>query len=118
MARVRTLSPSGDYTFGENAASFLVNSPEMVAQNILTRLNLWLEEWFVDTREGTPWEQQVLGKNILAVYDLAIRTRVLQTQGVSAISKYQSQYNGDDRSLSVSMTVGTIYGETTVETVL
>lgn len=118
MARVRTLSPTGDYTFGQSAANFLANSPDMVAQNIKTRLGLWLGEWFVDTREGTPWKQQVLGKGTVAVYDLAIRTRVLQTEGVVAVTQYQSNYNPDDRSLSVSMTVDTIYGETTVETVL
>lgn len=116
--RYRRLSPTGDYTFGQGAANFLVNSPECVAQSVMTRLKLWQGEWFLDDREGTPWLQQILGKGTTAMYDLAIRTRVLLTPGVTAILSYQSTYNDSNRSLSVSMTIDTLYGEAPVETVL
>lgn len=61
----------------------LVNSPEAVAQAIKTRFLLWYGQWFLDTTEGTPWIQSVLGKQKPDTYNLAIRKRILETQGLA-----------------------------------
>lgn len=47
----------------------LVNSPEAVAQAIKTRFLLWYGQWFLDTTEGTPWIQSVLGKQRPETYN-------------------------------------------------
>ncbi len=60
--RYRREDDDGDYTFGEGDDTWLVNSPEAVAQAIKTRFLLWYGQWFLDTTEGTPWIQSVLGK--------------------------------------------------------
>lgn len=115
--RVRALSPTGDYTFGQGQANFLVNSPAAVAQSILTRLLLWQGEWFLDTRDGTPWLQSVIGKNTKSLYDTVIRARVLETKGVTSIERYSSTLTG--RKLHVEMIVNTLYGQTeTIEAAL
>lgn len=114
--RYRALSADGDYTFGQGSANFLVNSPECVAQKVLTRLQLWRGEWFLDNTEGTPYMQQILGTGTKAIYDLAIQQRVQATDGVTKILKYSSSLV--DRSLNVSMSIATVFGETPVETVL
>ena len=116
--RYRKLSSTGDYIFGQGVANFYVNSAACVAQSVETRLRLWTGEWFLDNREGTPWLQQILGKGTAAIYDMAIRTRVLQTQGVTAITAYQSSYDATSRALSVTMRISTIFGEAPVEVVL
>lgn len=110
--------PGGDYTFGQSQANFLINSPAAVAQSVTTRLKLWLGEWFLDTTVGTPWLQQVLGKNTQSLYDTAIRTVVLQTVGVLSIEEYTSTLDSQNRSLAVSMTINTIYGTAPVQVVL
>ncbi|RZG63926.1 hypothetical protein EXE25_18265 [Acinetobacter bouvetii] len=109
--RYRKLSSDGDYVFGAGKNDFLVNSPEAVAQAILTRLKLWLGEWFADTTDGTGWSQSIIGKHSKNLYELTLRQRVLETQGVVNIIGFQSSLNPDTRHLTVSMTVNTIYGE-------
>lgn len=111
--RYRALSPDGDYTFGQGRANFLADSPACVAQSVLTRLLLWQGEWFVDTTEGTPWLTQILSanlKNTKPLYDRAIRTRVLQTPGVTGIADYSSDLDDQTRALTVTMVIDTAYG--------
>jgi hypothetical protein len=60
--RYRREDADGDYTFGSGDDTWLINSPEAVAQAVKTRFELWYGQWFLDTTEGTPWIQSVLGK--------------------------------------------------------
>ncbi|NAR54863.1 hypothetical protein GPS59_12845 [Acinetobacter haemolyticus] len=109
--RYRKLSSDGDYVFGSGKNDFLVNTPEAVAQAILTRLKLWLGEWFADTSDGTGWNQSIVGKHSKNLYELTLRQRVLETQGVVNIIDFQSTLDPDTRRLTVSMTANTVYGE-------
>lgn len=109
--RYRKLSSDGDYVFGSSKNDFLVNTPEAVAQAILTRLKLWLGEWFADTADGTGWNQSIVGKHSKNLYELTLRQRVLETPGVTNITDFQSSLDPDTRRLTVTMTVNTVYGE-------
>lgn len=109
--RYRKLTSDGDYVFGSGKNDFLVNSPEAVAQAILTRLKLWLGEWFADTSDGTGWNQSIVGKQSKNLYELTFHQRVLETPGVKSIVDFQSALDPDTRRLTVSMTVNTIFGE-------
>lgn len=116
MGRVRALSATGDYTFGQGVANFLVNSPAEIAQNILTRLRLLEGEWWLDVTSGTPYSTLILGKGTRPYYDQALKSRILGTTGVTAIVSYSSDLK--NRTLSVSATVSTIYGPIPVVTSL
>lgn len=109
--RYRKLSSDGDYVFGSGKNDFLVNSPEAVAQAILTRLKQWLGEWFADTSDGTGWNQSIVGKQSKNLYELTLHQRVLETPGVKSIVDFQSALDPETRRLTVSMTVNTIFGE-------
>lgn len=112
--RYRKLDAAGDYVLGGQAA-FHVNTPEAVAQAIRTRLALWRGEWFLDAKEGTPWNQEVLGKRVRGRSpDAAVRSRILGTPGVIEIVSYTSSFDGDSRSLSITATVRTQYGTATI----
>jgi len=114
--RYRALSASGDYTFGQSAANFLVNNAAAVAQSVRTRLLLLRGEWFLDTTDGTPYATAVLGKGTKPLYDQAIKARILATDGVVAIVSYNSVVN--NRTLMITATISTIYGPITVVTPL
>lgn len=114
--RYRALSADGDYTFGNSQANFLVDSPEAVAQAVLTRLRLSRGEWFLDITEGMPWGTDVLGVDTATTRDAAVRDIILGTEGVTELVTYASQVEG--RSFSVQATINTRYGETTVEEVI
>lgn len=102
--RVRELDANGDMTFGFSQNNFLINSAAAVAQNVQTRLLLFLGEWFLDTSDGTDWNGSVLGKYTRGLYDTIIRARILGTVGVTSIVQgtYTSAVNPQTRALSVS----------------
>ncbi|MFP3756782.1 hypothetical protein SB751_23100 [Cupriavidus sp. SIMBA_020] len=116
--RYRKLSATGDYVFGGQHADFYKDTPEAVGQAVLTRLRLLRGEWFLDKAEGMPWSTEVLGKYTNGTYDAAIRQRILGTQGVQQITAYSSSLDTQKRALSVTATISTIYGTTTVEATL
>ncbi|NPS37573.1 hypothetical protein [Pseudomonas aeruginosa] len=116
--RYRKLDADGDYTFGGGRADFFVDSPEAVGQAVLTRLQLFKGEWFVDTSDGTPWQTEVLGENTRATYDMAIRNRILGTQGVEQIDNYDSEFEPNGRKLKITCTITTAYGQTTISETL
>lgn len=113
--RYRRLTDSGDYQFGHGGADYLVDSAELVAQSVMTRLLLMQGEWFLDVTEGTPFATEILGTGTKSLYDLAIQTRVLETNGMldNGISDYESSLV--DRALSVTMTINTIFGPVPVD---
>lgn len=112
--RYRALDANGDFSFGHGKADFLVNSPAAVGQSVLTRLRLFLGEWFIDPQDGTPWLTQITGAHTQGVRDMAIKQRILGTQGVVAIANYSSTIDPVTRAFNVSATVQTIYGTTTI----
>lgn len=115
--RYRKLSPTNDYVFGQGAPEFLVDTPETVGQAVRTRLRLSQGEWFLDTTEGTPYATEILGAGTQPLYDSAIKERVLGTTGVTSIDEYASSLS-QNRALSVTMTISTLYGQATITQVL
>ena len=109
--RYRKLDDNGDHSFGSSENNFYINSPDAIRQSILTRLRLWLGEWFADTSDGTGWNQTILGKQSQGLYELTLRQRVLETPGVVTIDTFESTLDPQTRRLSVVMSVNTIYGE-------
>lgn len=112
--RYRREDENGDYTFGQGDNAFLVNSPETVRQAILTRLELWQGEWFLNTQEGTPYQQSVVGKQQADVASLAIRDRISRTPGVRSILSSGSTFDGNTRRFTFTATVDTVYGQITL----
>jgi hypothetical protein len=116
--RYRRLDAAGDMVLGHGNADYLHDSPECVAQAVVTRLRLLSGEWFLDLAEGTPYVPAVFGKHTKASYDFALRRRILETEGVTEITEYESSFDGETRKLSVSVTINTVYGPANVQEVL
>lgn len=116
--RYRALDPNGDYTFGVQGSNFLVNTPQAVAQAVMTRLKLFTNEWFLDYDEGTPWNTQILGRNTMPLFDQAIQERILETPGVTSLVSYQSQVDTTTRTAYIAIQIATLYGQTSLSMVL
>ncbi|MDI2595032.1 hypothetical protein POF45_26945 [Pseudomonas sp. 681] len=112
--RYRKLDANGDYTFGNQQADFLIDSPEAVAQAVGTRLKLDQGEWFLDKTEGMPWSTEVLGERTAATRDSAVQKRILGTQGMVQIDNYDSNFDPDTRRFTPTAEVTTAYGQTTI----
>jgi hypothetical protein len=100
----------GDYVFGHGKSDFWIDSPDGVAQHVVTRLRLQYGEWFLDLEEGTPWKTRVLGKHTANTRDMVIRYRTLDTQGVRNILDYSSHLDRETRGFGVNILLDTIYG--------
>jgi hypothetical protein len=100
------MTPEGDYQFNGSSA-FLSNSPETVAQAVLTRLRLYRGEWFLDSRLGLD-KDKILGYGTAPTRDREIQRRILQTLGVKSLVSYVSTIT--DRAFNVSARIDTIYG--------
>ena len=104
--------------FGNQSADFYRDQPEAVAQAVLTRLKLWTGEWFLDTTEGTPWQQAVLGTGNVRTTEPVIRARILGTQGVKEIIALSLNIDPDNRTATISAEIDTVYGQTTMQGVI
>lgn len=109
--RYRKLDENGDMTFGLQQSNFYRDTPEAPAQAILTRLRLFLGEWYLDISKGVPYQGGVLGKYTDKSADPTIRDTILKTFGVSGIVSYESSYNAETRVFSVRGVADTIYGQ-------
>lgn len=116
--RIRKLDKDGDFVFGGNRKAYFENSPDGVAQNIRTRLELWKGAWFLDTSEGLDWATRVLTKSNRKIYDQEIRSRILGTKGVRAITAYESVFDADKRKVIITAEVLTDYGTTKLTEVI
>lgn len=107
--RVRRLDESGDLI---TRGKMFLTGREAIAQTVVTRLKLFLGEYFRDVTDGTPWFQQILGKfeNLNAV-EAILRNRIARTPGVVRLLSFEVDYNLDARSLSVRSMILTVYGE-------
>jgi|SRR5215471_6824297 len=119
--RLRKQDRLNDMQFGHSNGDMWYNQPEAVAQLVMTRLLLYQGEWFLDTQEGTPWngfpispqsvdQGQILGTHTQLSRDVALRSRVLSTQGVQSIDFYASDGDPNLRNFEVQMIITTIYG--------
>lgn len=99
-----------DMTFGAGSVNFLVDSPDAVAQSVLTRLRLWTGEWFLDETEGTPYLTAVVGKGTNLTYEPAIRERILGTTGVSSIIDLSTSIDPDGRTGTFRTLIETTFG--------
>lgn len=110
---VRKLDSNGDIKFGHGRSDYLVDAAEAVVQNVKTRLMLWQGQWFIDTSEGTPWLQSILGKK--DAIDQVIKNRILNTPGVDKIEEFQAVLAPDSRTLMISAEISTRYGDANLQ---
>lgn len=110
--RVRALDESGDIA---TRGAIFISGSQAVQQTIVTRLRLFLGEYHLDVRDGTPWFQSILGKyeNLNAVESI-LRMRIRRTEGVIELLSFRTDFDLESRSLNVFCVVQTEYGNVEV----
>lgn len=116
--RYRKLDADRDMVFGNQQNDFWRDVPDAPAQAVGTRLRLWSGEWFLDVREGVPYQVSALGTGKRHTIDPMFRTAILSTQGVTGISDWSSNWDPDNRAYSVAATIDTLYGAINLNEVL
>lgn len=106
--KTRALDINGDWQFGKGLQSY-VTEADALKQNIMTRLRQWKGDCFFATTDGVDYNNYLdIGrKNML---DLDIKRVILQTAGVLRISEYASTLSVDDRNVTVTANIVTVFG--------
>lgn len=116
--RYRKLDADGDMTFGQSELNFFINDVDGVAQSVMTRLRLWVGEWFLDLSEGTQYSQAMLGKDKKQTIEPSLRLRILETPGVTSIETFEIIFDSENRKVTILSTINTEYGQTTVSGII
>jgi hypothetical protein len=89
----------------------LVDGVDAVAQDVDIRLQFFLGEWFLDTRLGVPYYQQILGeKPRLGAVSSIIRKAIFTTPGIISISDFSIDWDGASRSITIDFRAETTEG--------
>lgn len=104
------LDDNHDLYMSARSGVAIATAGDAVVQGIKTRLLLFRGEWFLDTRVGTPWFEEVFGPRDLRRIESAMKTQILADPGVKAITSFNLTVDGSTRELSVSFEADTIYG--------
>lgn len=98
------LDTDGDIDTTSNALS-LVTGYDAIAQHLRIRLRTFLGEWFLDTRIGFPFFEELFIKNPnKLVIDSRIRETVLETPGIVAVGSINYELDGATRALAITFT--------------
>ena len=83
----------------------LVNTTgaEAVLQRVRQYLSTFLGEWFLDTRVGVPWFQQIMIKGFdPVVVDAVLKTTILNIPGVEELTKFELDLDTKTRELTLT----------------
>jgi hypothetical protein len=105
------LVPAGDLRL-ENGDFVTISGGDLVRQKLATRFKFFLNEWFLDQREGVPYYRDVFVKNPdLDVIRSVFRQVIRSTPGVRAIRKFVLRFDQSARRLSFEFSVVAADGE-------
>lgn len=103
----------------KNNDLILIDNAERIAQQVLTTLRFWLNEWFLDTRQGIPYLEYILVKNPNKNHIKQIFSeKIMNIEGVQEISSMNLDFSMIRRELSINYEINTKYGLITNEVIL
>lgn len=89
----------------------LVDNLDAVEQRIRTRLRFLAGEWFLDTRVGVPYFDDILVKNPnFPDVENILKVEILETEGVEELLSFDSSFDNAARFLSVTCNIRTVHG--------
>ena len=114
---VRKLDDNHDMTFGQGSSNYIADL-DAVSQMIVTKLLLFVGEWWQDLNDGLPLWQKILGKVGASkkVIDGIIQDRILQVPYVTGISSFYSQMDMNARTYKAAITIDTYFGQVSIMT--
>lgn len=105
------LDNSGDLLFTNGNLTLFIDDDALV-QHLQIRLRFFLAEWFLDTRLGIPYFENVLVKNPnLVIVRGILRQVILTTPGVASIEVFEFVFDGATRKMDFDFTVRKTDGE-------
>ncbi len=90
----------------------LTSGAEAIEQHLRQRLQTFFAEWFLDSRIGVPYFQQILKKNPnFTVVDSVLKKEIIETPGIEELTKFELNLDNPVRELRVTFVARTIEGD-------
>jgi hypothetical protein len=100
----------GDLALQSNRMQ-LCDGKTQLKQALLARLRVFRGEWFLDLQAGTPYFEQILGKNNNpGGPEGALKEVITQTPGVRSLQEFSFELDRRTRVAAVSFTVDSDFG--------
>ena len=105
------LDADGDLEIGPDGDLIIITGIDAIAQHLRIRLQFFRGEWFLDTRLGIPYFEEVLIKSPdLNVVQSLLREAIRETPGVISITSFELDFDGVTRKLSLNFDALTTEG--------
>ena len=92
----------GDLQLQNGTVRFTSTLREEVAQQLYTRFNFFLGEWFLDPTQGFPWFQSVLGvKTPIGIVQQLLRRVIISCPGVASLQGFSMSNDTIHRTATV-----------------
>lgn len=111
--RYRALDDNGDFTIGNGHA--YIDGVEAVQQAVLTRLRLLIYEWWEDINDGVPYWQKIIASRDVSAAEQIIRDRIQQTPHVLSILSFDSEWDSENRTLTIRAAIQSEYGAFSID---
>ncbi len=96
------LDDSGNLAI-ENGGIVLTLGVDAIVQHVRQRLKTFYGEYFLDSRRGVPWFQQILKKGPdPVIIDSILKRTIVLTPGIIQLTKFDATYDKANRTLSVT----------------
>lgn len=91
----------------------IVVDAEAIGQHVKQRTKTFQGEWFLNSRIGVPWINNVLGRNFdTALAEAVLKSVIRKTNGVTSIESFSARFDSGTRNLITdNTTIKTIYDE-------
>jgi hypothetical protein len=85
---------------------------DAIRQRLQCRLRFFYGEWFLDTTLGVPYFEEILvkGPRMQIIQDI-FKNVILETDGITGLTRFDFDYDSDDRKLSVTFSATSIDGD-------
>ena len=82
---------------------YLTTGQDAIVQHIKQRLQTFLEEWFLDTRIGIAYFQQILKKNAdPVIIDSILKREIINTPGIIELTSFDLDMDESNRLLTLT----------------
>lgn len=111
MTIVSGLDKDGDWRFGKSRAQYKRDG-NAVYQNVQTRIKMFVNDWFLDTKRGIDWYTLLGNKGTETQILREIERVTLQTEFVRTIEKLQITNRDVNRGITIELAITTLFDDT------
>jgi hypothetical protein len=107
--RTRRINDNNDWLFGAGRQSYHSGS-DAVAQKVLTRLQSFKGNWFLNLDAGINWISEMEQRGQQLLLESNVKTTILNTRGVVSLNTFNSSWDTRNRKLTITASYTDIYG--------